>query len=211
MSFRKVCLVLSGVAILWSGVTAAEQPAAVQVPEAGRRQPPTEGRLWNIDSQPFTYRIGRRTGMIWSEPFTLAPDEMRVFVAGVNDEYLEYEGLRGYDSRAHVAIEYPQFDGVVRVNLPGRTFRGTLVPNWFHFRDANGLSRWIQAPTMEDAVRMRDSMLSQPPMSAEQIETWKRTHRANWVYFDKESRSLSEPLPPPPAATFPTAANSPSR
>lgn len=160
-------------------------------------QPPAEGRLWNIDDEPFSYRLGRRTGSIWSEEFTLAPNESRAFVPGVNEQFIEYEGLRGYDSRGYIAIQYPQFEGVMRVHLPGRTVRGTLVPNWFHYRDANGISRWIQTTTVEDARRIRQSILDEPRMTPEEIETRKRTLRANWVYFDSQRRSLAEPLPLP--------------
>src|SRR5688572_1347511 len=66
--------------------------------------PPKEGRIINLDDKPFTFRLARKQGALWSDPMMLPPGATYALkVGGSGADALE--GISG-DGKGHVTIEY---------------------------------------------------------------------------------------------------------
>ena len=58
------------------------------------------------------------------------------------------------------------------------------MPNWFHVKDANGFSRLVQAPNIEEAKARQEELQKEEPLTPAEIEKVKRSLKANWVFYD---------------------------
>jgi hypothetical protein len=168
-------------ALLVAGGLAGERTASAA--QAG--PPPKEGRIVNLDSKPFTFRLARSQGAVWSSPMTVGPGEALILKAGGSGEVNALEGITA-DGHGHVTIDFPELGGRLRLQLPAldRT-QNRYVPFWFHVKDSNGFSRMIQAPTKEAAQERQKQLQAEPPYGAAELEAIKRTLRANFMLYDE--------------------------
>jgi hypothetical protein len=82
----------------------------------GPPQPPKEGRIYNLDAQPFQFRLARRTGSTWTDTITLAPQAVFTLRAGPAGNVDALQGITG-DGTGHFTIDYPDFGGRIRLSL----------------------------------------------------------------------------------------------
>lgn len=173
---------------LWASFTAmglpaefaAAQPNALDTPAAEEVPPPGTGRLWNLTSEPFHYRLRRASGPSWTEQRVIAPGEYAEFSAAAFDQ----DDLLGVDLKnPFIVVEHRELGGVVRMRLSSRTLHGDRLPNWFYVKDANNFGRLVQSTSVAQAQRMQAQMQEQKPLSAEEVDTVRKMLRANWVYY----------------------------
>lgn len=157
----------------WSSAVIGAEPSGA---------PPKEGRIHNLDTKPFTFRLARASGATWTPTITLAPGETYVLKAGTADEL---EGITG-DGKGHVTIDYPELGGRIRLQLPAvnHATQG-YMPNWYHVRDSNGFSRLVQVESKEAAELRRADLLAEPPFTPAELNAVKRTLKANFILTDK--------------------------
>ncbi len=144
---------------------------------------PTEGGLMNLDDEPFTFQLRRARGMGWTDALTLDPGErysVRPPSVGEEPQYLGVEG-RG---DGYLLIQFSEFGGRMRQKLTARNQNDRFVPFWYHVKDSSGISRLIQAETVEDARRQQQRFLDAQPMSEDQLAQFELDLRANWVLYD---------------------------
>lgn len=165
-------VLLCGGASWSSGVIGAEPSGA----------PPKEGRIHNLDTKPFTFRLARASGTTWTAAISLAPGETYVLKTGTADDL---EGITG-DGKGHVTIDYPELGGRIRLQLPAvnHATQG-FMPNWYHVRDSNGFSRLVQVESKEAAELRRADLLAEPPFTPAELNAVKRTLKANFILTDK--------------------------
>lgn len=144
--------------------------------------PPKEGRIHNLDTKPFAFRLARAKGVAWTAAITLAPGETYVLKTGTADDL---EGITG-DGKGHVTIDYPELGGRIRLQLPAvnHATQG-YMPNWYHVRDSNGFSRLVQVESKEAAELRRADLLAEPPFTPAELNAVKRTLKANFILTDK--------------------------
>jgi len=144
--------------------------------------PPKEGRIHNLDTKPFSFRLARVRGATWTEAITLAPGATYVLKTGTADDL---EGITG-DGKGHVTIDYPELGGRIRLQLPAVNHASQgYMPNWYLVRDSNGFGRLVQAESKEAAEVRRADLLAEPPFTPAELSAVKRTLRANFVLTDK--------------------------
>lgn len=140
-----------------------------------------EGRLYNIASQPFTFRLLRSTGPIWTQSYTLAPNQylsIRPLKPGQRSELLGVLGNR----EGYVIIQYPELGGQMSFRLPARNPQSTeYEPTWFHVEDSDNISWLVQAGSIEAATAIQANLQKQPHRSPDEISRLKRNLEANWV------------------------------
>jgi hypothetical protein len=147
--------------------------------------PPKEGRIVNLDDKPFTFRLARKQGVLWSNPITLPPGETYILKVGESGNVDALEGISG-DGKGHVTIEYPALGGRLRLQLPAiDRIQNSYMPFWYHVKDSNGFSRMIQAPTQEAAQERQKQLQAEPRYGAAELEAVKRTLRANFMLYDE--------------------------
>jgi hypothetical protein len=173
---RRTCLYITA---LLAGAVVPERAAEA----APQGEPPKEGRIVNLDAKPFTFRLARKQGVLWSDPITLAPGATYTLKPG-GDGVDALEGITG-DGKGHVTIEYPELGGRLRLQLPAvdRT-QNAYMPSWYHVKDSNGISRLVQAPTQEAAQERQAKLKAEPPYAPGELEAVKRMLRANFMLYD---------------------------
>jgi hypothetical protein len=164
-----------------SNSSPGESILAAAQPDAPR---PKEGRIVNLDSAPFTFRLARKHGTSWSSSMTIGVGEAFILKAGGAGEVDALEGISG-DGAGHVTIEYPALGGKLRLQLPALDRnQNAYVPFWYHVKDSNGVSRMIQAATPEIAKERQKQLQAEPAYGAAELEAVKRTLRANFLLYD---------------------------
>lgn len=176
---RRTSLCVGIVIGMWA---AASHVAQGQDVPAG--PPPREGRIYNLDSKPFQFRLARKTGAVWSDPITVAAGN--VFVLRTDQSGADaLEGITG-NGKGHVTIEYPELGGRIRLQLPAiNPNTNAYMPLWFHVRDSNGFSRLVQAADKEGAEARQKELLAEPPLTEAELVRVKGMLRANYVLYDK--------------------------
>jgi len=170
---------------LSAAVLLAILSAGHRVGAAPQGSPPKEGRIVNLDAKPFTFRLARKQGALWSNPITLAPGAAFTLKDGVTSELDALEGITG-DGKGHVTIDYPELGGRLRLQLPAvDRNQNAYTPFWYHVKDSNGISRMVQAATPEAAKERQKQLQAEPPYAAGELEAVKRMLRANFMLYDE--------------------------
>lgn len=178
MTPRTPFRVLIGLVCLFAQASSArsdETPAAT----------PQEGRIQNLDSKPFSFRLARSKGVTWTDTITLAPGESLSLKRGADGNTKDIEGITG-DGKGHVTIDYPELGGRIRLQLPAvNQTQQVYMPYWFHVRDSNGFSRLVQAESKEAAEARHKDLLAEPPLTPEQLAAVKRMLKANFIFTER--------------------------
>jgi len=171
-----VTLLLATIAMRYWGIEAeAADPAKENVVK--------EGRLWNIADEPFKYRLARKSGKLWTDEMTLAPGKFQAIRPPKAGEAIELEGFTGRGD-GYVNVSFAAMGGHIHLHLRARNIEDELMPNWFHVKDANGFSRLVQAPNIEEAKAKQEELQKEEPLTPAEIEKVKRSLKANWVFYD---------------------------
>src|SRR5262249_34045853 len=149
--------VLAATAACMLSILAGMRYQDVRASAADETEAPKEGRLWNITSETFKYRLARRRGKVWTDEMKLAPGKVQVIRAPKPGESSDLEGLTGRGD-GYVNISYAELGGFIHLHLSARDVNDTLMPNWFHVKDSNGFSRLIQAASVEDAKARQEKL-----------------------------------------------------
>lgn len=176
---RAVCwsVVITGLAV---GAVAAQQTATND--EQGKPPERRAGRLWNLSPRPITYQLARNTGRPWTAPLVLQPNQYHELRGPAPGQRSVLLGLNQRDP--FVGVRFDALGGVITVRLPARNSEGELLPNWFFITDSNDTPRLVQANDPDDARRQYEQLKQARPLTAENIERFKATLRANHVFAD---------------------------
>lgn len=169
-------------ALAAAGEPPKKRAISVEDPE-GAKTRIAEEYIWNLDSKPFHFRLRRHTGLNWTEDMTLEPGE-KFAIHESASKTNPLEGATG-TGRAFVGIRYHALGGVIQMHLPARDRENEIVPDWFHVKDANGISLMIQAHSVKEARKVQERLQTEPAKTPEQLELIKRVLRQNWVLYDR--------------------------
>jgi hypothetical protein len=145
-----------------------------------------EGRLYNLTSQPFTFQLHRADGVAWTDGHVVQPGKYMVIKAPGPGETTEIQGLTG-NGRGYVIIRHfePVLGGYMTLRLPAlNPANQQIQPTWFAVKDANGITRLVQEPGVDQAQAVQDALKKQTPMTPEELERSRHMLRANWVLTD---------------------------
>lgn len=158
-----------------------------QAPQAGTEATPSgEGRLYNLTQRPFVVQFHRADGVKWSDGFVIQPGQFYAVRVPRPGERAEIMGLSG-NGQGFVIVRFKD------AKLGGfRTLRLTatnantmkLEPNWFAVEDASGIINLTQHANLAEAKAAQESLLKQPALTPAELESMKRTLRANYVLTD---------------------------
>lgn len=147
--------------------------------------PVGEGRIYNLTDQPFVFQLHRADGAAWTESYTI-PAGKYFAVKAAPGGATEIQGITG-NGRGYVIIRHrePVLGGFLTVRLPAMNpANGQVQPTWFAVKDANGICRLVQEPSVAQAKSVQEALRKQTPMTPQEIERSKHMLRANWVLTD---------------------------
>ncbi len=184
---RKVRQYAMTVALLAMGALCA-MVAIVQAQELPDKLdlPVGEGRIYNLTKQPFVFQLHRADGAAWTESYTIPPGKYFAVKASQAGPPSEIQGITG-NGRGYVIIRHrePILGGYLTVRLPAMNpANGQVQPTWFAVKDANGICRLVQEPSVAKAQSVQEALQQQTPMTRQEIERSKHMLRANWVLTD---------------------------
>jgi hypothetical protein len=148
--------------------------------------PVGEGRIYNLTNQPFVFQLHRADGAAWTESHTIPAGKYFAVKAPRGGATTEIQGITG-NGRGYVIIRHrePVLGGYLTVRLPAMNpANGQVQPTWFAVKDANGICRLVQEPSVEQAKSVQEALQKQTPMTPQEIERSKHMLRANWVLTD---------------------------
>ncbi len=150
--------------------------AVAQVPApagAAEVSPAPQGFLWNISSQPFSFRVRRVRGVSWSEVETLMPGEKRERRPG--DEH-DIFGLTAGINPRFIIVRYPAHGGLIEERLSSRTSSRSeaLMPFHYIIDDGYGAQSTVQAESLAKAEA------AQAALRAKRSESYETMHRRLW-------------------------------
>lgn len=176
------------VRVLWAGCLAVclgalANSAAGQITMGQAGDAPLgddEGRIYNIASSPFTFRLERSAGPTWTQSYTLPPNRYFSIKLPKPGQRSELVGVLG-NREGYVVIQYPELGGQMSFRLPARNPQSNeLEPTWFHVEDSDAISWLVQAGSVENARKIQEDLQQKPRRTPEEIERLRRNLEANW-------------------------------
>jgi hypothetical protein len=167
--------------------SSSSRPAHAQAPQAAiEATPPGEGRLYNLTQRPFVVQFHRADGVKWSDGFVIQPGQFYAVRVPHPGERRDIMGLTG-NGQGFVIVRFkdPKLGGFRTLRLTATNANTMkLEPNWFAVEDASGIINLMQNANLAEAKTAQESLAEQPAMTPAELESMKRTLRANYVLTD---------------------------
>jgi hypothetical protein len=162
------------------------QAARAQAPAGSDATPPGEGRLYNLTQRPFVVQFHRADGVKWSDGFVIQPGQFYAVRVPRPGERRDIMGLTG-NGQGFVIVRFkdPKLGGYRTLRLTATNANNMkLEPNWFAVEDSSGIINLTQHATLAEAKAAQENLAKQPAMTPAELESMKRTLRANYVLTD---------------------------
>ncbi|HVU86130.1 MAG TPA: hypothetical protein VHD36_02340 [Pirellulales bacterium] len=160
--------------------------ALAQAPAASDATPPGEGRLYNLMQRPFVVQLHRADGVKWSDGFVIQPGKFYAVRVPRPGERSDIMGLSG-NGQGFVIVRFkdPKLGGFRTLRLTATNANTMkLEPNWFAVEDSNGIINLLQNANLAEAKAAQENLLKEPAMTPAELQSMKRTLRANYVLTD---------------------------